>query len=317
LLILLKRTYNNKILYKKGKKMKTKITTILTTVEKDLLEKRNLEIREMLEKNKHIEKVYLRKTIPLKAEISLLRSNYKEELSEKEISSINMLKENENIKNIHSLKQYLTVEVDMYDPCVNSTDLLLVTEAEVEILEDESEYLNRIIEDKSLLNEREYILNNINFEIDKRILILTVDTKKYFFDIKIQNIDKLLRILKERPKSEFYRELIMFDKQIILREDKVTMSIFISLLEEKGLELNYYEKFCIEDKGLLYKINIPLNILLNFSKENLLKYKEGLYLFSFEESLNWSKGLYLLKELGFLIKNNESFKPKMQFVFKG
>lgn len=297
--------------------MKTKITTILTTVEKDLLEKRNLEIREMLEKNKHIEKVYLRKTIPLKAEISLLRSNYKEELSEKEISSINMLKENENIKNIHSLKQYLTVEVDMYDPCVNSTDLLLVTEAEVEILEDESEYLNRIIEDKSLLNEREYILNNINFEIDKRILILTVDTKKYFFDIKIQNIDKLLRILKERPKSEFYRELIMFDKQIILREDKVTMSIFISLLEEKGLELNYYEKFCIEDKGLLYKINIPLNILLNFSKENLLKYKEGLYLFSFEESLNWSKGLYLLKELGFLIKNNESFKPKMQFVFKG
>jgi hypothetical protein len=73
------------------------------------------------------------------------------------------------------------------------------------------------------------------------------------------------------------------------------MSIFISLLEEKGLELNYYEKFCIEDKGLLYKINIPLNILLNFSKENLLKYKEGLYLFSFEESLNWSKGLYLLR----------------------
>lgn len=67
--------------------------------------------------------------------------------------------------------------------------------------------------------------------------------------------------------------------------------------------------------SIIHKFKISKENLIKMTKEDAILYLKGLSLFGLELSVNWSKGLELLKKIGFKQKNKEKIKNKMIFVY--
>lgn len=198
--------------------MRIKITGILRDIQNELKNERVKEIDRILKENKSIEKEYINQTIAHCTEISLHNSTYKEEIESAEHDALWYMKNDLDIKSFEIQKQYLTVDLDMYDPCISSTSLYLKSEILVDKLETDKEYEDRILNTfaPELLNETEYILNKMSFELDKRRLKFKCNGYQYIFNVKVQNIDNFKYILDNKTKERFLRELIDKDKQLFL-----------------------------------------------------------------------------------------------------
>jgi hypothetical protein len=198
--------------------MRIKITGILTDIQNELKIRRTKEIDRILKCNSIIEKEYINQMIEHCTEICLLNSTYKEEIESAEHNALWYMKNSPVIKKFEIQKQYLTVDLDIYDPCLDSTTLYLKTEFLVDKLETDKEYCDRILNRfaPELLNETEYIFDRIDFELNKRKLILKYDNKEYLFDVKVQDIENFKYLLENNPKERFFRELLVKDKQIFL-----------------------------------------------------------------------------------------------------
>ena len=198
--------------------MRIKITDILSAIQNELKIKRFEAIDRVLNGNKIIEREYTKQTIEILSIVNLLKSTYKEEIerAEEEVKSYCLL--NKDIKWFEIQKQYLTVDVCKYDPCVSTTLLYLKSEILVDKLETDEEYRDRILNrfTPDLLNESEYILNQISFELDKRKLKLIYGETQYIFDVKVQDINYFQGIFEKETKERFIREIINKDKQIFL-----------------------------------------------------------------------------------------------------
>lgn len=197
--------------------MRVKITGILTDIQNELKIERTKEIDRILKENKS-KKEYINQTIVHCTVISLLNSTYKEEIESAEHDALWYMKNNKDIKSFEIQKQYLTVDLDRYDPCVDSTSLYLKSEFLVEKLETDKEYSDRILNRfaPELLNEPEYFLNQISFDLEKRKLTMTYNNAQYMFDIKVQDIENFKYLLENKSKERFFKELINKDKQIFL-----------------------------------------------------------------------------------------------------
>ena len=198
--------------------MRIKITKIINDIQKEVKLNQLEEIDNILKQNSHIPKEYINQIIEHCTEISLLNSTYKEEIETAEHNALWYMKHALDIKSFEIQKQYLTVDLDRYDPCVDSTSLYLKSEILVDKLETDEEYKNRILNKFSpvLLNETEYFLNQISFSLEKRKLTMKHNDMQYMFDVKVQDIDNFKYLLENKPKERFFRELLVKDKQIFL-----------------------------------------------------------------------------------------------------
>lgn len=198
--------------------MRTKITSILNGIRNELKDKRLEEIDGILRCNV-TDKEYIKQTIVITSDISLLESTYKEQIEQAEEFALSTVENNKDIRWFEFQKQYLTVDVCRYDPCVESTTLHLKSEVLVDKLETDEEYTKRILNKfaPELLNETEYILNQIYFELDKRTLTVACDNIQYIFDVKVQDIRGFEQLLENGSKERFLQELVKKDKQIFLK----------------------------------------------------------------------------------------------------
>ncbi len=198
--------------------MRIKITNILSTIQNELKIKRLEAIDAVLNSNKIIEREYTKQTIEILSNIDLLKSTYKEEIELAEKDVLSIVTNDKDIKWFEIQKQYLTVDVCEYDPCVSTTSLYLKSEILVDKLETDEEYKDRILNRfaPDLLNELEYILSQISFDLDKRRLKLIYNDSQYIFDVKVQDINHFQRIFENETKERFIREIIYKDKQIFI-----------------------------------------------------------------------------------------------------
>lgn len=198
--------------------MRIKITNILSTIQNELKIKRLEAIEVVLNSNKIIEREYTKQTIEILSNIDLLKSTYKEEIELAEKDVLSIVTNDKDIKWFEIQKQYLTVDVCEYDPCVSTTLLYLKSEILVDKLETDEEYKDRILNRfaPDLLNELEYILSQISFDLDKRRLKLIYNDSQYIFDVKVQDINHFQRIFENETKERFIREIIYKDKQIFI-----------------------------------------------------------------------------------------------------